>query len=39
MQHIIKKKKKIVNFGDVTKEHMEEHNPNWPQIPYHPHKI
>ena len=29
----------MIHFGDVTKEHMKEHNPNWPQIPYHPYRI
>ena len=26
----------MINFDDVTKENIKEHNPNWPQIPYHP---
>ena len=25
----------MVNFDDGTKENIEEHNPNWPQIPDH----
>ena len=25
----------MINFDDVTKENIEEHNPNWPQIPDH----
>ena len=29
----------MVNFGDVTKENIKEHNPNWAQIPYHSHKM
>ena len=23
---------KIINFDDVTKENIKEHNPSWPQI-------
>ena len=23
----------MINFGDVMKENLKEHNPNWPQIP------
>ena len=26
----------MINFDDVTKENIKEHNPNWPQIPNHP---
>ena len=29
----------MINFDDVTKENIKEHNPNWPQIPYHPYRI
>ena len=29
----------MINFDDVTKENIEEHNPNWPQIPDHPYRI
>ena len=29
----------MVDFHDVTKENMKEHNPNWPQIPDHPYRI
>ena len=29
----------MINFDDVTKENIIEHNPNWPQIPYHPYRI
>ena len=29
----------MINFHDVTKENIEEHNPNWPQIPDHPYRI
>ena len=25
----------MIDFDDVTKENMKEHNPNWPQIPDH----
>ena len=27
---------KIINFDDVTKENIKEHNLNWPEIPDHP---
>ena len=32
---------KIINFDDVTKKIIEDHNPNWPQIdhPDHPCRI
>ena len=26
----------MINFDDVAKEKLKEHNPNWPQIPDHP---
>ena len=26
----------MINFDDVTKENIKEHNPNWPQIPDRP---
>ena len=29
---------KMINFDDVTKENISEHDPNWPEIPYHPYK-
>ena len=29
----------MINFDDVTKENIKEHNQNWPQIPYHPCRI
>ena len=29
----------MINFDDATKENIKEHNPNWPQIPDHPHRI
>ena len=29
----------MINFDDVTKEDTTEHNPNWPQIPDHSHRI
>ena len=29
----------MVNFDDVTKENIKKHNPNWPQIPDHLHRI
>ena len=30
---------KMINFDDVTKENIKEHNPSSPQIPDHPYKI
>ena len=27
---------KVINFDDVTKENIDRHNSNWPQIPDHP---
>ena len=29
----------MINFDDVTKENIKEHNPNWPQIPDLPYRI
>ena len=29
----------MINFDDVTKENINEHNPDWPQIPDHPYRI
>ena len=29
----------MINLDDFTKENIEEHNPNWPQIPDHPYII
>ena len=29
----------MINFDDVTKENIKEHNPNWPKIPDHPKNI
>ena len=29
----------MINFDDVTKENMKEHNPNWPQIHDHPCRV
>ena len=29
----------MISFDDVTIENIKEHNLNWPQIPYHPHRI
>ena len=29
----------MINFDDVTKENIKEHNPNWPQIIDHPYRI
>ena len=30
---------KMINFDDVTKEKIKQHNPNWPQISDHPYRI
>ena len=30
---------KMINLDDVPKENIKEHNPNWPQIPYHSYRI
>ena len=29
----------MINFDNVTKENIKEHNPNWLQIPDHPYRI
>ena len=29
----------MINFDGVVKENIEEHNPDWPQIPNHPYRI
>ena len=29
----------MINLDNVTKEDIKEHNPNWRQIPDHPHRI
>ena len=29
----------MINFDDVTKENIKEHNPSWPQISDHPYRI
>ena len=29
----------MVNFDDVSKENIKEHNPNWPQILDHPYRV
>ena len=29
----------MINFDDVTKENIKEHNLNWPGIPDHPYRI
>ena len=29
----------MINFDDVTKENIKDHNTNWPQIPDYPYKI
>ena len=30
---------KMINFDDVTKENIKEHNPNWPEIFDHSYRI
>ena len=30
---------KMINFDDITKENIKEHNPNWPEILDHPYRI
>ena len=29
----------MINFDDVIKENIQEHNPNWPQIPDHLYRL
>ena len=29
----------MINFDNVTKDNIKEHNPNWSQTPDHPHRI
>ena len=29
----------MINYDDVTKENIKEHNPDWTQIPNHPYRI
>ena len=29
----------MTNFDDVIKEHIKQHNPNWPEIPDYPYRI
>ena len=29
----------MINFDYIIKEDMKEHNPNWPNITYHPYRI
>ena len=28
----------MINFDEVTKENIKEHNPSWPQTPDHPYR-
>ena len=37
--NITKRDGKIVSFDDVTKENIEGHKPNWPEIREHPYRI
>ena len=29
----------MIDFNDVVKENIKEHNPNLPQVPHHPYRI
>ena len=29
----------MINFDDVIKENIKEHDPNWPEIPDYPYRI
>ena len=29
----------MINFDDLVKRNIKEHNPNWPQIPGYPYRI
>ena len=29
----------MINFDDVIKDNVKEHNPNWPEIPDYPYRI
>ena len=29
----------MINFDDITKRNIKEHNPNWSHIPDHPYKL
>ena len=39
MQQYNKIMQKVINFDDVTKEDIKEHNPNWRLIPDHLFKV
>ena len=39
MQQYKKAKQEMINFHEVTKENIKEHNPYWPQIADHPCRI
>ena len=30
---------KMINFDDITKENIREHNPNWPETSDHPYRM
>ena len=30
---------KMINFDDVVKGNIKQHNPNWPQIPKHSYRV
>ena len=31
--------RKMIGYGDATKENINKHDPNWPQIPDHPYRM
>ena len=37
--NVIKRYKKVINFDNITKENIKEHNPDWPQIPDNTYRI
>ena len=39
MQQNSKAIQKMINFDDIVKENIKEHNPYWPEIPDHPYRI
>ena len=39
MEQYIKTMQKMINFDDVTKENIKEHDPKWPQIPDNSYRI
>ena len=39
MEQYNKTIQKMINFNDITKENIKQHNPNWLQIVDHPYRI